>query len=113
MRSRALHLQLNLHRRRMRLSPFAVCAAGRNSVQMNSVASGAPMWCGIHSYNLAVLDCATRTPEQMCFDLNQQRMEELRSPVGRPDFKSGRGCQQSLVGSTPTLFRHSFSSLRP
>lgn len=33
-------------------------------------------------------------------------MEEDRPPVGRPDFKSGKGCQQSLVGSTPTLFRH-------
>ena len=31
--------------------------------------------------------------------------EECRVPVGRPDFKSGRGCQQSLVGSTPILFR--------
>ena len=32
-------------------------------------------------------------------------LEECRVPVGRPDFKSGRGCQQSLVGSTPILFR--------
>ncbi len=32
--------------------------------------------------------------------------EEFRDPVVRPDFKSGRGCQQSLVGSTPMLFRH-------
>ena len=34
-------------------------------------------------------------------------LEEFRDPVVRPDFKSGRGCQQSLVGSTPMLFRHS------
>ena len=34
------------------------------------------------------------------------RKEECRDPVVRPDFKSGRGCQQSLVGSTPILFRH-------
>ena len=33
------------------------------------------------------------------------KLEECRVPVGRPDFKSGRGCQQSLVGSTPILFR--------
>ncbi len=32
-------------------------------------------------------------------------MEECRVPVVRPDFKSGRGCKQSLVGSTPILFR--------
>ncbi len=64
------------------------------------------MSCGIHSYNLAVLDGATRTSDQPGMTVDQQRMEELRSPVGRPDFKSGRGCQQSLVGSTPTLFRH-------
>ena len=36
-------------------------------------------------------------------------LEECRVPVGRPDFKSGRGCQQSLVGSTPILFRRSVS----
>ena len=112
MRSRSLYLLLNHHLRRLRLPPFAECATGRNSVPMNSVTSGAPMGCGIHSYNLAVLDCAPRTSEQMRFDLNQQRMEELRSPVGRPDFKSGRGCQQSLVGSTPTLFRHPSSLLQ-
>ena len=27
-------------------------------------------------------------------------------PVGRPDFKPGRGRRRSCVGSTPTLFRH-------
>ncbi|MBM3374549.1 MAG: hypothetical protein FJY35_00440 [Betaproteobacteria bacterium] len=32
--------------------------------------------------------------------------EESRGPVARSDFKSGGGCQQSLVGSTPILFRH-------
>ncbi len=32
--------------------------------------------------------------------------EEDRTPVGRPDFKSGEGRTTSLVGSTPTLFRH-------
>lgn len=32
-------------------------------------------------------------------------VEENRSPVGRQDFNSCRGCQQSLVGSTPSLFR--------
>ena len=31
--------------------------------------------------------------------------ERNRTPVGRPDFKSGEGRQTSLVGSTPTLFR--------
>ena len=31
--------------------------------------------------------------------------EEDRTPVGRPDFKSGEGRWTSLVGSTPTLFR--------
>ena len=30
----------------------------------------------------------------------------MRTPVGRPDFKSGEGRQTFLVGSTPTLFRH-------
>lgn len=39
--------------------------------------------------------------------------EECRVPVGRPDFKSGRGCQQSLVGSTPMLFRHFPPPARP
>ena len=34
------------------------------------------------------------------------RTEGNRTPVGRPDFKSGEGRQTSLVGSTPTLFRH-------
>src|SRR4051812_9480423 len=29
-------------------------------------------------------------------------------PVGRPDFKPGRGRRRSSVGSTPTLFRHPF-----
>jgi hypothetical protein len=33
-------------------------------------------------------------------------MEEDRTPVGRPDFKSGEGRLTCLVGSTPTLFRH-------
>ncbi len=32
--------------------------------------------------------------------------EEDRTPVGRLDFKSGEGRTTSLVGSTPTLFRH-------
>ena len=32
-------------------------------------------------------------------------MEENRTPVGRPDFKSGERRKTSLVGSTPTLFR--------
>src|SRR5438128_7923025 len=32
--------------------------------------------------------------------------EEIRTPVGRLDFKSSEGRQTSLVGSTPTLFRH-------
>ena len=32
--------------------------------------------------------------------------EEVRTPVGRPDFKFGEGRTTSLVGSTPTLFRH-------
>lgn len=36
---------------------------------------------------------------------SERLQEECRVPVGRPDFKSGRGCQQSLVGSTPILFR--------
>ena len=61
----------------------------------------------IHSYNVAVLECATRTSDHG-WSCDQQRMEELRFPVERPDFKSGRGCQQSLVGSTPTLFRHPY-----
>ena len=33
-------------------------------------------------------------------------MEEDRTPVGRPDFKSGEARVTCLVGSTPTLFRH-------
>ena len=60
----------------------------------------------IRSYNEVVLDCATRTLVQDAVNPDAERMEELRFPVERPDFKSGRGCQQSLVGSTPTLFRH-------
>ena len=32
--------------------------------------------------------------------------EEDRTPVGRPVFKTGEGRTTSLVGSTPTLFRH-------
>ena len=32
--------------------------------------------------------------------------EEDRTPAGRLDFKSGEGRTTSLVGSTPTLFRH-------
>lgn len=36
-------------------------------------------------------------------------MEEIRSPVGRPDFKPGERRQTSLVGSTPTLLRRSGS----
>ena len=39
--------------------------------------------------------------------------EEDRTPVGRPDFKSGEGRTTSLVGSTPTLFRHTSSQSRP
>ena len=35
-------------------------------------------------------------------------MEENRTPVGRPVFKTGEGRWTSLVGSTPTLFRQSF-----
>ena len=35
--------------------------------------------------------------------------EEDRTPVGRLDFKSGEGRTTSLVGSTPTLFRHTSS----
>ncbi len=66
----------------------------------------------IHSYNVAVLECATRISDHGGFR-DQQRMEELRFPVERPDFKSGRGCQQSLVGSTPTLFRHPYPPPRP
>jgi type II secretory pathway pseudopilin PulG len=38
-------------------------------------------------------------------DRARQR-EETRSPVGRPVFKTGKGRQRFLVGSTPTLFRH-------
>ena len=33
-------------------------------------------------------------------------LEEDRTPVGRPDFKSGEARATCLVGSTPTLFRH-------
>ena len=33
-------------------------------------------------------------------------MEKNRTLVGRPVFKTGEGRQTSLVGSTPTLFRH-------
>lgn len=36
--------------------------------------------------------------------------EEDRTPVGRPNFKSGEGRTTSLVGSTPTLFRHFIES---
>jgi hypothetical protein len=32
-------------------------------------------------------------------------VEELRTPVGRSDFKSDERRQTSLVGSTPALFR--------
>ena len=32
-------------------------------------------------------------------------LEEDRTPVGRPDFKSGEARATCLVGSTPTLFR--------
>ena len=35
----------------------------------------------------------------------QTETERNRTPVGRPDFKSGERRQTSLVGSTPTLFR--------
>ena len=37
------------------------------------------------------------------------REEEDRTPVGRPDFKSGEGRTTSLVGSTPTLFRQTWA----
>ena len=37
--------------------------------------------------------------------------EEDRTPVGRLDFKSGEGRTTSLVGSTPTLFRHILRSV--
>jgi len=37
--------------------------------------------------------------------------EEDRTPVGRPVFKSGEGRTTSLVGSTPTLFRHFMDSV--
>jgi len=33
-------------------------------------------------------------------------MGRNRTPVGRPVFKTGERRQTSLVGSTPTLFRH-------
>jgi hypothetical protein len=35
--------------------------------------------------------------------------EKNRTLVGRPVFKTGEGRQTSLVGSTPTLFRHYLS----
>ena len=38
-------------------------------------------------------------------------MEEDRTPVGRLDFKSSEGRTTSLVGSTPTLFRQSSSTM--
>ncbi len=38
--------------------------------------------------------------------MNSHGMEKKRTPVGRPDFKSGGRRQTSPVGSTPTLFRH-------
>ena len=38
-------------------------------------------------------------------------MEEDRTPVGRLDFKSSEGRSTSLVGSTPTLFRQSLSTM--
>ena len=34
-------------------------------------------------------------------------MEEDRTPEGRSDFKSDEARATCLVGSTPTLFRHS------
>ncbi len=40
-------------------------------------------------------------------------MEEDRTPVGRPGFKPGEGRQTSLVGSTPTLFRHAANRRQP
>ena len=43
----------------------------------------------------------------------QTETERNRTPVGRPDFKSGERRQTSLVGSTPTLFRQFiFSPIR-
>ena len=44
----------------------------------------------------------TRKPS---FSKVVRAMEENRTPVGRPDFKSGERRKTSLVGSTPTLFR--------
>ena len=41
----------------------------------------------------------------------QAHEEEDRTPVGRPVFKSGEGRTTSLVGSTPTLFRHAFRKI--
>jgi hypothetical protein len=40
-------------------------------------------------------------------------MEEDRTPVGRPDFKSGEARVTCLVGSTPTLFRHFWGKFTP
>ena len=34
--------------------------------------------------------------------------EKDRTAVGRPVFKTGEGRTTSLVGSTPTLFRHTW-----
>ena len=47
----------------------------------------------------------SKSMARLRFFANITDPEECRVPVGRPDFKSGRGCQQSLVGSTPILFR--------
>ena len=39
------------------------------------------------------------------------KLEEQRTPVGRPDFKPGERRETFLVGSTPTLFRQVFLSI--
>ncbi len=85
-----------------------------NATQMNLTVShfAARRLVMVHSYNVGFPECATGISDHGCKADDQQRMEELRFPVERPDFKSGRGCQQSLVGSTPTLFRHPYSSSR-
>ena len=48
-----------------------------------------------------------KNPATSYFAINE---EEVRTLVGRPDFKSGEGRTTSLVGSTPTLFRHTLKT---
>ena len=43
---------------------------------------------------------------------NRYSEEELRIPVDRADFKSVERRDTTLVGSTPTLFRHLFGAKR-